>query len=402
MRISSSMLFDSGVASMQKQNAALLHTQQQVSTGRRILTPSDDPVAAARALEVDQARAINVQYLANQKTAGESLGLVEGNLAAAGNLLGRVREIAVQSGNTALSGADRKSLAFELRQRFDELLGIANATDGTGQYLFSGYMGDTTPFSGSVAAGVAYAGDEGRRQLQVSASRQIAISDSGSDVFMRIRNGNGSFATGVNAANTGSGVIDAGQVLNPALATGHGYSIGFAMAGSTLNYTVTDTTTAAVVATAAYQAGSAIAFDGISVTLSGAPAAGDTFTVAPSSSQSLFTTVADLIASLEAPAGTASGNALLANRIGFALTNLDQGQDNLLRVRASVGARMQEIDSQASAGEDLNLQYQQVLSRLQDVDYAAAVSQLTQEQGYLEAAQKSFLKVTGLSLFNYV
>lgn len=429
MRVSSGMIYSAGLASIQKQTSSLLHTQQQVASGRRILTPADDPVAAARALEVEQAQNTNALYQNNQKAAGESLGLEEGRLVSAGDLIRNVRTLAVQGGGGALSDRDRRSIAAELRQRFDELLGLANATDGSGQHLFSGYMGDTTPFSGTVATGVVYAGDEGQRQQQVSASRQIAVSDSGNDIFMRIRNGNGSFATSATASNAGSGVIDAGTVTDPALwdAAGNGkdFTIVFAVSAAVppvTTYDIVDNVSGDSLLTGAapgaaplprvFTPGQAIvlknqgaepAFDyGAQLVISGSPADGDTFDVDASSSQSLFATLGNLITALESGTNTTSGNALLANRIGSALSNLDQAQDNLLRVRAAIGSRLNEIEALASAGEGLDLNYEETLSRLRDVDYAAAITQLTQEQGYLEAAQKSFLKVTDLSLFNYV
>lgn len=430
MRIASSMIYDAGVASMQKQTSALLHTQQQLASGRRILTPSDDPVAAARALEVEQARDTNAIYLNNQKMAGESLALLDDNLAQAGNLLTRVRELAVQAGNASLSASDRRSLTFELRHRFEELLGIANAKDGTGQYLFSGYMGDTLPFSGAVGSGASYAGDDGQRKQQVSATRQLATSESGTDVFMRIRNGNGSFATSANAANAGSGIVDAGTVTNPSLwgAAGNNkdftvvFAVNSAVAPPVTTYDVLDNVsgnsllTGAPPAAAPYprvfvpgqaislkSQGAEPAFDyGAQFVITGSPANGDSFDIGASTSQSLFATLENLIAAIEAPVGVGSGNTLLTNRLGSALTNLDQGLDNLLRVRASTGARMQELDALGSVGEDYGLHYQQTLSRLQDIDYAEAISSLTQQQTYLEAAQKSYLRVAGLSLFNYV
>lgn len=418
MRISSGMIFDSGVASMQKQTASLLHTQQQVASGQRMLAPSDDPVAASRALEVEQSSSINSQHLENQKAANESVSLAETRLVSIGDLIQNVRTLAVQGGNAPLSGRDRSSIAAELRQRFDELIGLANSTDGAGQYQFSGYMGTTKPFSGTVAAGVTYAGDDGQRLMQVSTSRQIAMSDSGNDVFMRIRSGNGTFATAAATANAGSGIIDAGAVLNPASWSAGsipatGLKIVFSVVGTTTTYDIQDaaTSTSLLTAPLAYVPGQAIplvkttapaADYGSQVVISGQPANGDSFTVLPSSSQSLFSTIANLITALETPISASSGNTLLVNRIGSALTNLDQANDNVLRVRASIGSRMNELDSLGKAGEDLGLQYQQVLSRLQDVDYAAAITELTQQQSYLEAAQKSFLKVSDLSLFNYV
>lgn len=429
MRVSSSMIFDAGLASIQKQTSALLHTQQQVASGRRMLTAADDPVASARALEVEQAQNTNALYLTNQKAAGESLGLVESSLNSVGELIRSARTLAVQGGGGALSDGDRRSIAGELRKRFDELLGLANATDGNGQHLFSGYMGNTVPFSGSVAAGVAYAGDDGQRLLQVSASRQVAVSDSGNDVFMRIRNGNGMFAASVGAGNAGSGVIDAGAVTDPALWNAAGnnrdFSVVFAVDGAeppVTTYDIIDNVSGNSLLTGAAPAvaphprvfvpdqaialksqGAEPAFDyGAQFVVSGNPADGDSFDIDASSSQSLFDTLSDLIGALEASTSVVGGKSVLANHIGSALTNLDQAQENVLRVRAGVGARLNEIDALANAGEDLDLNYAQTLSRLRDVDYAEAISRLTQEQGYLEAAQKSFLRVTGLSLFNYV
>ena len=138
------------------------------------------------------------------------------------------------------------------------------------------------------------------------------------------------------------------------------------------------------------------------VVLTGAPANGDSFSVAPSSSQSVFVTLAKLIGALEAPSGTPAANARLGNETGFALTNLDQGMDNILRVRAQIGARLAETESLGNLNEDLKLQYQQTLSQLQDLDYAKAIADLTRKQTDLQAAQQSFARISQLSLFNYL
>jgi len=400
------MIFDTGVGTIQRQTASLLHTQQQISTGRRILTPADDPVAAARALEVSQAQDINAQHRINQNNAKTRLGLVEGQLAAVTGLIQDVQEQAVRAGNGALAPPDLDAIASDLRARFDQLLGVANATDGAGLYLFSGYQGATRPFAGSVESGVAYAGDDGQRNLQVAASRQMPTSESGNDIFMRIRNGNGDFATGFGAGNSGTGLVDGGNVLTAY--NGHSITLTFANGAAGLEYSVTDfdpiTATSSSSGPFAYQSGSAIQLGGgsISVTISGAPNAGDTFSVQPSTNQSLFDTIASLVQALEGVVSNAAGNTRLTNQLGQAHTNLAQALDNVLRVRATVGSRLSEMDALASLGEDMNLQYETTLSRLQDVDYAEAISRLTQERNNLEAAQKSFLQVTDLSLFNYI
>ncbi|HMM54927.1 MAG TPA: flagellar hook-associated protein FlgL [Candidatus Desulfobacillus sp.] len=429
MRVSTAMIFGNGLASMQRQSAQLLHTQQQAASGRRMLTPADDPVASARALEVGQAKNTNALYQINQKTAAEALAQQESLLASVGELMHDVRTLAVQGGGGSLNEADRRSIASELRQRFEQLVGFANAADGNGLYLFSGFMGGTKPFSGSVAAGVSYAGDDGQRLQQVSASRQLAVSDSGNEIFMRIRNGNGSFVTSAAATNAGSGVIDGGAVTDPAKwnAPGNGkdFSLRFAVDNSSVppqtTYDIVDASNNSLLTglpsvggpyPRVFTPGQAIvlksqggepAFDfGAQLVITGQPANGDRFDIDASTSQSMFETLGRLIGALESSTGTPAGRTLLANRIGAALTDIDQAQDNLLRVRATVGARLNEIDSLANAGEALDLNYAQTLSRLQDVDYAEAITRLTQQQFYLEAAQKTYASVSGLSLFNYV
>lgn len=571
MRIATSMIFDAGVSAINKQTAELLRIQQQVASGRRILRPSDDPVAATRALEVTQSKDILARYSTNQGNANAALGLEEIQLTSITDMLARIKELTVQAGNSTLTATDRKSIAFELRTRFDELLGIANAADGQGQYLFSGYMGSTKPFGGSVdllnaaaANEITYLGDEGQRSLQVSATRMMEISDSGNDVFRRIRNGNGYFATNYAAANTGSGVIDAGNVTDPAkwnaatnsknlevrfwtdtagvvvtagqasgstvLPTGPSLTItagsndqfDIAVDGApSVTVTVSDNggvpyaTRAALAAavqtaldtalgaappaagsatasldganhlvitsstagsgsavalsavvgnagftdlfgsatsvagtgaagtnyydlvdvssgfslytgvasvtgaggsyTHAFTSGQPISFTGLaaaynppandfgaSVTITGTPASGDAFSVKASSTQSVFKTLANLIGALEATNTSGASAAQYANEIGFALTNLDQANDNILSVRAMIGSRMTELESLDNVNQDLSLQYQQTLSNLQDLDYAKAISDLTRKQTELEAAQQSFVRVSQLSLFNYL
>jgi len=419
IRVSTSMIFNAGVNAINTQTATLLHLQQQVASGRRILTPADDPVGAARALEVTQAKDVSAQYSINHDNAKSALGLAEAQLGGVNNIMARLKELTVQAGNGALSASDRRGIAVELRARFDELLGIANATDGTGQFIFAGYMGATPPFAGTVAGGVTYSGDDGQRRLQVSPTRFLEISDSGNDVFNRIKNGNGTFATtyGTNdvtpGPNLGTGIIDGGAVTNPAawVAPASGsYTLRFSVTAGVTSYMIYDGATALTGATP-FTSGQPIKLEKTTappadyaahVVVTGAPSAGDSFVVSPSSSQSVFTSLANLITALETGTATAADQARYSINIGSALTNLDQANDNILRVRAAIGSRLTEVDSLSDVNQDLQLQYQQTLSNLQDLDYAKAISDLTRKQTDLEAAQKSFMRVSGLSLFNYL
>ncbi|MBK7355539.1 flagellar hook-associated protein FlgL [Propionivibrio sp.] len=446
MRISTNQIYDTGALGIQRNQSTLYKLQNQLSSGRRVLTPEDDPVAAAQALLVTQTKEVNGQHVENQGNASGQLGLLDSQLSSLTDLLQNVRERVIQAGNTGtLNNSDRQALATELESRLGELLGIANSQNGSGDYLFSGFKGATLPFAidASLAAVApastspyGYFGDDGERLLQVSASRQMAVNVSGADLFMNVKGGNGTFATatGGNIAggiNQGTAMIDVGSVLdqqkwqvavngfawstptNPAL------QIRFSVAAGVSTYELYDISTpatpVAISAPAPFTPGQAIPFAstsppaasvtdfGSQVVVKEQPADGDTFVIEPSSSQSLFQTMQSLIGILRTPIASPSYTTTqFGNDLGTQLTNLDQGLNNVSRVQATVGTRMRELDSLGSTSSDLDIQYQQSLSKLQDLDFAKAISEFTLQQTYLEAAQKSFAQISGLSLFQYL
>lgn len=218
MRVSTAQIFDTGTLGIQSNQASLFKLQNQLSTGRRFLTPADDPVAAAQVLVTTQSQSVNQQYLENQKIAGNQLALVDSVLGSVNDELKNIYELAVQAGNGALGSSERAMIATELQTRLDSLVSLANSQDGTGQYLFAGFQSQVQPFSqsGAVAGGppsfydlsntyVQYNGDDGIHKLQVDASQEMALNETGSEVFMRVRDSAG------NA--TGRSVFDAVQNL---------------------------------------------------------------------------------------------------------------------------------------------------------------------------------------------
>ena len=398
MRISSNTIFDSNVAALNQQQARLSHTQQQITTGRRILTAADDPVAAARALDVSQSDAMNTQYTSNRNAASSTLTMAESTLQSVTSLIQDVRDATIGAENGSLTASNRTTIAAGLSGRLQELVGLANSTDGAGNYLFAGFQSKTQPFV-DTSAGVAYFGDDGQRNIQVSASRQMASSNSGADVFMRVKNGNGTFVTQAAPANTGTGTVSLGSVSNPALLTGDNYSISFSVVGGVTTYDVTNTTTSAVVSGGnPYMSGQAISFDGMQFDIKGAPANGDVFTVAPSANESVFKTISDLINALNAPVVGAN----LANSLTHGINSLDNALSNVLNTQTSLGLRLNEVDSLQTSGDDLSLQFKKTLSQLQDVDYIKAASDLAQQTTILQAAQQSFVKVANLTMFTYL
>jgi flagellar hook-associated protein 3 FlgL len=419
LRISTQTIYNVGVNQISSLQTALSRTQQQLSTGRKNLSAADDPIAAARALEVTQSKNVNLQLETNRESAKSDLSQEDVALASVGALLQDVKSLTVNAGNGGFTQKDRESLAVELQGKLNDMLGLANTANGEGGYLFAGYRSTTLPFT-LTPTGALYQGDQGQRSLKVGSTREMPVSDSGNAVFEDNMNGNGTFVTGAapgNLARGGTGIISPGSVQDPSLLTGHQYQIDFQVVAATpgtpktTTYTVTDNSTtpptpvppAPVPAVPQpYVSGQNISFDGLQFDIKGDPADQDSFTIVPSTKESVFTTMTKLIAALRVPGDGPAGQANLNNTLNQIQQSVDNASDNVLAVRASVGSRLKELDYLDSSGDDIDLQYATTLSNLQDVDTVKAISMFTQQQTNLDAAQKSFKSVTGLSLFNYI
>lgn len=403
MRISTSMIFDKGAASIQQQSASLTHLAQQVASGKRILTPADDPVGAARVLDLTQAKGINLQYATNQGYANDQLNLVESKLTGVGDILQYARERAVQAGSGTLNAEDRGYIAADMRSQFDALMALANTRDANNEYMFGGYRSQTQPFTGNLA-GVSYEGDQGVRTLQVSSSRFMPVSIAGSEVF----EGGVVTEAGVGVF-TSAGATDKLSVsfAPPQLDStnsGRRYEIGYdsTIPGyKVVEYRPGDPSPRPVTLNPdppVLNAGGflELRFNGLAVTVNDTSSGGEKYEVIVPSAN-VFDNFALFIDGLERP-----GAGGVAANIEFALQNFDAGLESVLKVRAQVGSQMVEVEQLQNIGSDLNIQYATTLSGLQDLDYAEALTDLTMRQTLLQAAQQSFMRVSGLSLFNYL
>lgn len=402
MRISTGQIQLQGIAAVLEQQAQLTKTQLQLSTGKRVLTPADDPAAASLGLELNQTLAVTQQYQANADSAKTRLGNEEVVLDSVTALLQNVRTLAVQANNATLGAENRAAIAVEVRQRVEELLGYANSRDGNGEYLFAGHQGQTQPFASTPGGTFTYSGDQGQRYLQIGPTRQLAVGDSGTEVFQTVRNGNGTFVTNYNAGNSGSGVINPGTVNGTFVPDTYTLTFTQVLSTDPITYTVTRASDSATVASGSYTSGGAISFAGVQTGVSGTPANGDTFTVTPSANQDIFTTLQNLANALTAPTSAAGAQAKLNNNINRALTDIDQALGNILEVRAQVGARLNAIDAQKDLNSAFTLEVQKTLASVQDIDYAEAASRLNSQLIALQAAQQTYVKVQGLSLFDFL
>ncbi|MEY4592371.1 MAG: hypothetical protein RIR18_1266 [Pseudomonadota bacterium] len=314
MRISTSMQYYSGKQNLVTNQGDLYKLQNQLSTGKKVLTPSDDPVAATRALLVGQSKSKNEQYMSSQDIASGQLALTDSILGNAGDILQTLSEGAIQAGDGTYTDSERQTLAKDFQVRLDSLVDLANSKSASGDYLFGGYRSDQPPFTkisttGSPTPYVQYNGDSGSLKLQVASTATVPVTEDGSNVFLRVTDKNG--------VQTNSSVFDSIQQM----------------------ITYLQTPNAPVTAKASYDAG---------------------------------------------------------------LSNIQASLEHVTRARTSVGAREQMVSALNQTSQDLDSQYTQNISALEDLDYTAAISDFTQQQTQLQAAQQTFTKVTQANLFSYM
>jgi flagellar hook-associated protein 3 FlgL len=301
MRISTAFAYSMNTAAMQSKQADIVYTQQQIATNRRIVTPSDDPVGATHALESARALAISANNVENINKADVQLKVESTTLEAVRQVLNNAKNVAIGSGGNP-STQERTSFANYLTQIYQDLLGYANSTDSQGNYIFSGSKGSTVPFQ-QVAGASNYQGDNAQRNVAISSSRQIPVSDSGQSVF------------GVGTAN-------------------------------------------------------------------------DPFTV-----------ISQLITDLQNGALT---GAALDTAASTAVTGISNAIDNVIKIHDQVAVRVQELQSAKDAEAQFSLQYNNELSRVENVDMQKAAVELQLQQVSLQATQQAFMNASKLSLFNYM
>jgi flagellar hook-associated protein 3 FlgL len=397
MRVSSYGSYQRGLALMQSLQAMLDRTQKQIATGKRILTPSDDPIASSRTLDMRESLSRIDQFERNINIATINLQEEEAALKGVDDVLQRVRELALQANNSTQSGETRDLIAIEMREHLDHLVQLANQQDGQGNYIFSGNLESTIAVTRSGGT-FTYNGDQGQREVQIGEQRRVAVGDSGDDIFFRIRAGNAVFVAEASGTNTGTGVVTTNSVTNPTLYDGSQYTVRFV---DPANYEILDSG-GAVIGSGGYTSGAAIAFQGVEFSLEGQPAAGDEFVVSPSPNRSMFESIESIIEAIEQPVDSDASRAALTNRINRGLENLDQSIGSVLDVRTRVGSRLAAIENQTDTNDSLALNLQQTIGELEDLDYAEALSRLSYQLTVLEAAQQSFVKTQSLSLFNYL
>lgn len=400
MRISTSMINQSAVNGILQDEAALSNTQNQLASGKSVNTPADNPVAAVQLLQLNNTNSQYQQYVSNGQSANTNLTLEEQALSTSTTTLQSIRDLVVEANSGTNNATNLQGIATQITALESQLQGVANSQNAQGEYLFAGFSGGTQPFVRSSTGSMSYVGDSGASSVPLNGGTSVQTGDPGSAVYMNVPTGNGTFTTAASAGNTGTGVIDTGSVTNQSLWVPGQYTITFSDAS---DYTVTDGT-GATVATGTYNAanGGSVAFDGVQVGITGAPAAGDTFTVTSSSTQSVFDTLDNIVSALNNAGSSGAARAQLSSTLGGSLQQIDQALNQVSTVTTNVASRIGLISSTANSLTSATTTLASQISNLSDLDYAQAASQYSQESIALQAAEQTYADISQLSLFKFL
>lgn len=402
IRVSSSAMFDRGPRQIGQQQSSIVKIQDQISSGRRITKPSDDPSGAARVLDLKYSNQAVEQILSNQKTARTRLDQTESVIASATDILQNISENTVRIQNGTYSQKDMKSFAADIRGSVQELLGLANSRDAEGNFIFSGFAAKTQPFT-QAGSNIVYNGDSGEVMAQIGLQRKMRVSDSGEDLFMSVKDGNGVFSVAASDSNSGSAKIQNTSVQDKSALQKANYDVEFALdALGNTTFTVTNTDTMTAVSSGNYKSGDSIEFNGIQITVSGDPGDGDKFTVSPSKDVSIFDMLTEFANTLDNAAENSSTLAIKQTNVFAHAQNIERALDHMIDSRVDVGARLSEVDTfEGIMGVGSEL-VQTEISSYEDLDYAKAISELTKKQTIFQAAQMSYMKIISSSMFDYM
>ncbi len=398
MRISTAQMHLNSLGAMRTRQSEIGKLQQQISSGVKLTRGEDDPVGMSTALRLEHTLASLKQFDSNSTVLGNRLRSQESALSDAGDVLQRARDLTIQASNGVLSESDLHSIAVEMRGLRASLLQIANRDDGAGRSLFAGNRDGVVPFIDSNGS-VAYLGDDGQNNVDVAPSVAIADTDPGSAVFLRVPTGDGISRSAAAAGNTGSAKLDAAQVANQALWNGSTLQLRFT---SSTSYEVLDGSGNPLTppVAGAWTPGQTVEAKGVQFTVSGTPAAGDSFTLQKAPNQDIFATLQQLVDALDSPGSSDADIARRVNALRTSQKDLVSAQDHLLDIRSSTGIRRNDLESSDTARSADGVSLSEAISGLRDTDLAEAIGQLKLNETALDAAQQLMARVQRSSLFD--
>lgn len=402
MRVSTAQFYLQSSNQMTSKSADVNERMAYLSSGKRVLTAKDDAVSFGSLAGYKDDLANIEKYKRNIDRAESHNNSQEVVFKNAELILDKIKQDMLLANNGRMSTEDLQVIADQVRNSFDQLLDIGNSKNENGDYIFSGFQTELKPFSQQADGTVVYSGDSGVNELQVAKNIKIATNQTGDASFLNVANAIGDFTANY-TTNTSGVELESANVTNRGVyntsALPHDYTFSFDAVTNDL--TVTDSGGGIVFPAAPYVAGQTVSFDGIEVKLSGEPLPGDSFVISEKEEVSIFETVNSAIEWMERGRVNVDEE---QHQVDYntILNQLNSAMSHITSRRVDSGVRLQVLDSQKDRHLDTELAITSNKAKIEDLDFAKAISEFEQAKLALQASQQAFSKVQGLNLFNYI
>lgn len=404
MRISTAQMFTQNTNNILNKQSAVNAATQKISSGKRVETSGDDPVAALGIDNLNQKNALANQFIKNIDYANSDLSIAESKLGSAETLVMSMRDQLLRANNGALSASDRQTIADELKSSLEELQSIANTQDESGNFIFAGYKTDTQPFGFDNTGKMVYQGDSGIRTSSIASGVSVNTNIPGDKAFMNAPNAIGDFSATYLTGQSGDFQLKSAEVTNTAghtVVAPEKYTFNFTAGGTgNVQVEVFDSAGTSQGAAADFDPTVPLNFNGIEVKIAGTPVAGDSFTMEPQTETSIFDSFNQAIALLEDP--TKLDNPQGQSELAQLLDVTKSETNHLSSVRGEAGNSLKSIERYKSNHEDEKIVNNSALSLLEDLDYASAITEFEKQQLALNAVSQTFSRVNSTSLFDYL
>lgn len=428
-RVGTANMYDNAIRNVSARQTSLVNLQENLTSGKRVVRASDDPVSAAQA-ERALTRISRIQTeqraLENQRNA---IAQAESTMGDAISLVQEIRQLVVNAGNGALKPEDRKTIANQLQSLREQLSDVANRKDTNGIPLLGALGSAVNPFLGPLPGNPDY---EFKGQPGQSSNTGVSIANTldGHSAFMFDAKRDGAYTASVSTI-PGNRTLTTSAItpVKPSAVTGNNYEIVFSVGPSatpgmaTASYTIKDVTKntssapfpvpdfptdkpLSIEISAATSP--AVNVPGLSFTINASPAKqadgslayspanGDTISLQPS--PSLFSTIDSAIKNI----GGAANNNAATQAVGQALANIDRGLERMYNIRSYAGELLNRADRITGDQEKRSVQLESDRSRAEDLDMIKGISDFQNQQTGYQAALQTYASVQKLSLFNYI
>ncbi|UPR33637.1 flagellar hook-associated protein FlgL [Vibrio cyclitrophicus] len=394
-RISSFHNYQSVQNDLRRQENKVHHNQAQLASGKKLQSPSDDPLATHYLQNIGQQSEQLKQY-------GDAIVLVRNRLEHQEVMISNSEDFADEAKRTvmemvngSLSPEDRLAKRREIQELASNFLHMSNSQDESGNYTFAGTKPKNQPFFRDNEGHVSYAGDDYQRKMRVASSFEMAMNDPGSKLFMEIDNPFGDYEPQYDLQPASALLLE--RATNESLQDESTYKITFVdMQNGKFAYQLEKD--GSTVSVEDFEPSKGIEYEGLSIQIKGQITKGDSITLEPRSSFSIFDTFQDAALLAESSVSDASATAKLQQ----VTEEFHAAFIHLTKARTDVGARLNTLDIQEQQHEDFKLSLAKAKSNFEDLDYSKAIIEFNENSRALQASQQAFGKTKDLTLFNYI